>query len=138
MVAFGIPVMGHIGLTPQSIHHFGGYNLQGKDERTAKQLKEDAGILQEAGAFSIVLEKIPASLAKEITDNLDIPTIGIGAGKACDGQVLVSHDMLGLYEKFKPKFVRRYAEMGKIMMEAFINYIDDVKNKRFPADNESY
>lgn len=138
LVGFGVPVMGHIGLTPQSIHQFGGYGLRGKDDQIAKQLLEDAFILQEAGAFSIVLEKIPSALAKEITNNLDIPTIGIGAGKDCDGQILVSHDMLGLYEKFKPKFVRHYAELGKSMREAFNSYINDVKNTKFPSEDESY
>ncbi len=138
MVGFGIPVMGHIGLTPQSIHQLGGYGVQGKDEAIAQRLKEDALLLEEAGVFSLVLEKIPAALAKEITQSLHIPTIGIGAGIDCDGQVLVSHDMLGLYEKFKPKFVRRYAEMAKTMMEAFDSYIDDVKNKKFPGEDESY
>ncbi len=138
LVGFGVPVMGHIGLTPQSIHQFGGYGLRGKDDQIAKQLLEDAFILQEAGAFSIVLEKIPSALAKEITNTLDIPTIGIGAGKDCDGQILVSHDMLGLYEKFKPKFVRHYAELGKSMREAFNNYINDVKNTKFPSEDESY
>jgi len=138
MVQFGIPVMGHIGLTPQSIHSLGNYGVQGKEEAMAMQLKEDALLLQEAGVFSIVLEKIPATLAAEITASLSIPTIGIGAGNNCDGQVLVSHDMLGLYEKFKPKFVRRYAELGKEMMEAAVKYIDDVKSANFPNDNESY
>lgn len=138
LVGFGVPVMGHIGLTPQSIHQFGGYGLRGKDDQIAKQLLEDAFILQEAGAFSIVLEKIPSALAKEITNTLDIPTIGIGAGKDCDGQILVSHDMLGLYEKFKPKFVRHYAELGKSMREAFNSYINDVKNTKFPSEDESY
>ena len=138
LVDLGIPVMGHIGLTPQSLHRFGGYALQGIDESEAQRLKEDALALQEAGAFSIVLEKIPASLAKEITQSLRIPTIGIGAGAHCDGQVLVSHDMLGLYDKFKPKFVRRYAEMGKEMMKAFVRYIEDVKEGNFPAEDESY
>lgn len=138
LVGFGVPVMGHIGLTPQSIHQFGGYGLRGKDDQIAKQLLEDAFILQEAGAFSIVLEKIPSALAKEITNTLDIPTIGIGAGKDCDGQILVSHDMLGLYEKFKPKFVRHYAELGRSMREAFNSYINDVKNTKFPSEDESY
>ncbi len=138
LVQFGIPVMGHIGLTPQSIHSFGGYGVRGKEEALATQLKQDALTLQTAGAFSIVLEKIPAKLAKEITKSLSIPTIGIGAGVDCDGQVLVTHDMLGLYEKFKPKFVRRYAELGKEMMEATIQYIDEVKSATFPGDDESY
>lgn len=138
MIGFGIPVMGHLGLTPQSIHQFGGYGVRGKDDRIAAQLKDDALLLQDAGAFSIVLEKIPAALAKEITESLDIPTIGIGAGVNCDGQVLVSHDMLGLYEKLRPKFVRRYAELGTSMLLAFEKYIDDVKNLKFPGDEESF
>lgn len=138
LTELGIPVMGHIGLTPQSVHSFGGYGLQGSEKARADELKKDALALQEAGAFSIVLEKIPAALAKEISASLSIPTIGIGAGPHCDGQVLVSHDMLGLYDKFKPKFVRRYAEMGKEMMEAFIRYIEDVKEGNFPAEDESY
>ncbi len=138
LVELGIPVMGHIGLTPQSLHRFGGYGLQGINKEEAQQLREGAVALQEAGAFCIVLEKIPAPLAKEITQSLDIPTIGIGAGPHCDGQVLVSHDMLGLYDKFKPKFVRRYSDMGKEMMKAFVRYIEDVKEGNFPADDESY
>ncbi|HID40445.1 MAG TPA: 3-methyl-2-oxobutanoate hydroxymethyltransferase [Calditrichaeota bacterium] len=138
LVELGIPVMGHVGLTPQLLHQFGGYELQGRDEARATQLREDALAIEQAGAFSIVLEKIPSLLAKQITESLRIPTIGIGAGLHCDGQVLVSHDMLGLYDKFKPKFVRRYAEMGKEMMEAFIRYIDDVKEGKFPGDDESY
>ncbi|HGY57028.1 MAG TPA: 3-methyl-2-oxobutanoate hydroxymethyltransferase [Caldithrix abyssi] len=138
LTELGIPVMGHIGLTPQSVHSFGGYGLQGGEKARADELKKDALALQEAGAFSIVLEKIPAALAKEISASLSIPTIGIGAGPHCDGQVLVSHDMLGLYDKFKPKFVRRYAEMGKEMMEAFIRYVEDVKEGNFPAEDESY
>jgi 3-methyl-2-oxobutanoate hydroxymethyltransferase len=138
LVEIGIPVMGHIGLTPQSIHKFGGYGIQGKSTDSAEKLLSDAKKLQKAGAFSIVLEKIPAHLAQKITESLKIPTIGIGAGPGCDGQVLVSHDMLGLYTKFRPKFVRRYAELGRTMREAFIAYIEDVKNKRFPNENESY
>lgn len=138
LVDFGIPVMGHLGLTPQSIHKFGSYRLQGKNEGDEELFIKDACLLQDAGAFSIVLEKIPAELAAKITANVNIPTIGIGAGPHCDGQVVVSQDMLGLYEKFKPKFVRRYAELGKQMMEAFINYIEDVKSQKFPSDDESY
>ncbi len=138
LVAYGIPVMGHLGLTPQSIHQFGGYGLRGKEEDAAEILLRDARLLQEAGVFSIVLEKIPSDLAKNISASIDIPTIGIGAGPGCDGQVLVSHDMLGLYTKFKPKFVRRYAELGRTMREAFLEYIEDVKNHRFPNDDESY
>ncbi|WP_456438945.1 3-methyl-2-oxobutanoate hydroxymethyltransferase [Caldithrix abyssi] len=138
LVEIGIPVMGHLGLTPQSVHLFGGYGVQGKEAEIAAKLKQEAKSLEDAGVFSLVLEKIPARLAKEISENLKIPTIGIGAGKYCDGQVLVSHDMLGLYEKFKPKFVRRYAQLAKTMREAFINYVQDVKQRDFPDDHESY
>lgn len=138
LVQIGIPVMGHLGLTPQSIHRLGGYGVQGKENGAARQIKEDARLLQEAGVFCLVLEKVPTLLAREISEELDIPTIGIGAGKYCDGQVLVSHDMLGLYQKFQPKFVRRYAELGKQMSAAFINYVNDVKKRNFPNDDESY
>lgn len=138
LVEYGIPVMGHLGLTPQSIHQFGGYGIQGKDSAAADRMKKAALALQNAGAFAIVLEKIPASLAGQITASLNIPTIGIGAGPHCDGQVLVSHDMLGLYDKFKPKFVRRYAQLGQAMQQAFIEYISDVKEGRFPSEDESY
>jgi len=138
LVDFGIPVMGHLGLTPQSIHQLGGYGVQGKRNEAAQIMREDAQLLQDAGVFCLVLEKVPALLAKEISESLTIPTIGIGAGVHCDGQVLVSHDMLGLYEKFKPKFVRRYAEMGTAMLEAFSKYIEDVKQRKFPAEDESY
>ncbi len=138
LVELGIPVMGHLGLTPQSIHLFGGYGVQGKAQEMAARLKQEAQLLEQAGVFSLVLEKVPAQLAQEITESLTIPTIGIGAGKYCDGQVLVSHDMLGLYEKFKPKFVRRYAQLGQAMLEAFINYVNDVKQRNFPDDDESY
>ena len=138
MVSFGIPVMGHIGLTPQSINRFGTYKLQGKDPKIAKQLKKDAKILEEAGAFSIVLEKITADLASEITDSVSIPTIGIGAGPYCDGQILVSYDLLGMFEKFRPRFVRRYAELGAQMRSAFKSYIDDIKTGNFPGPDESF
>ena len=138
LVSFGIPVMGHIGLVPQSINRFGGYKLQGKDPKIAKQLKKDAKILEEAGAFSVVLEKIPATLAAEITTSISIPTIGIGAGPHCDGQILVSQDLLGMFEKFKPRFVRRYAELGKHMRSSFKSYIEDVKTGNFPGPDESF
>lgn len=138
LVKFGIPVMGHIGLTPQSINQFGSYNVIGKQKMVAKKLIGDAKILEDSGAFSIVLEKVPSVLAKEISESIKIPTIGIGAGKHCDGQVLVSHDMLGIYDKFNPKFVRRYAELATEMRNAFASYIKDVKNNKFPAENESY
>jgi 3-methyl-2-oxobutanoate hydroxymethyltransferase len=138
LVSFGIPVMGHIGLVPQSINRFGGYKLQGKDPEIAMQLKRDAKILEEAGAFSIVLEKIPATLAAEITTSISIPTIGIGAGPHCDGQILVSQDLLGMFEKFRPRFVRRYAELGTQMRSAFKSYIDDVKAGSFPGRDEYF
>jgi len=138
IVKFGIPVMGHLGLTPQSINQFGSYNVVGKQKKVAQQLIRESKILEDAGVFSIVLEKVPSELAKEISESIKIPTIGIGAGKYCDGQVLVSHDMLGIYDKFNPKFVRRYAELGKEIRAAFSKYIKDVKNINFPADNESY
>jgi 3-methyl-2-oxobutanoate hydroxymethyltransferase len=138
MVATGIPVMGHLGLLPQSIHKYGGYKLQGKEPEVAKKLLQDARTLEDSGVFSIVLEKIPADLAKKITRAVKVPTIGIGAGSECDGQILVSHDMLGIYDKFKPKFVRRYAELAQEMREAFRRYIQDVRSGSFPADNESF
>jgi 3-methyl-2-oxobutanoate hydroxymethyltransferase len=138
IVSFGIPVMGHLGLTPQSVHQLGGYRLEGKDVESAEALKQNALALQKAGAFSIVLEKIPAKLASEITASLAIPTIGIGAGAGCDGQVLVSHDMLGLFEDFKPKFVRHYAKLAETIKNAFNDYVNDVKNKNFPSQDESY
>jgi len=138
MVGFGIPVMGHLGLTPQSINQFGSYQVVGDDDNTAKQLIENARILEQAGIFSLVLEKIPAKVAKEITNMISVPTIGIGAGNFCDGQVLVAYDMLGIFDKFKPKFVRRYAELANTMREAFKQYVKDVKSNSFPNKNESY
>jgi 3-methyl-2-oxobutanoate hydroxymethyltransferase len=138
IVDSGIPVMGHLGFTPQSVYKFGGYGVRGKDEEQAKKMIEDAIGLEEAGAFSIVLEKIPAKLAKKITRKVSIPTIGIGAGIDCDGQVLVTHDMLGCFEKFKPKFSKRYAELGKEMKKCYMKYIEEVKNKKFPSDEHSY
>jgi 3-methyl-2-oxobutanoate hydroxymethyltransferase len=138
LVSIGIPVMGHLGLTPQSINQFGSYRLIGTDKESSLQLMSNALLLQEAGVFSIVLEKIPAKLAGEISRKLAVPTIGIGAGPYCDGQVLVSHDMLGIFDKFRPKFVRRYAEIGQNMRTAFKKYIKDVKSERFPSKDESY
>jgi 3-methyl-2-oxobutanoate hydroxymethyltransferase len=138
MVQSGIPVMGHIGLTPQSINQFGSYSVIGREEAVAAQLKKDALALQQAGVFSLVLEKVPANLATEISESLSIPTIGIGAGAGCDGQVLVSHDMLGIFDKFRPKFVRRYAELADTMRKAFSDYNEDVKQGKFPASDESY
>jgi len=129
----GIPVMGHIGLTPQSINQLGGFRAQGKTASAAKRLVEDALILEEAGCFSIVLESVPARLAELISKKLSIPTIGIGAGNGCDGQVLVTHDLLGLFDRFTPKFVRKYADFHSEMQRAFADYIEDVETKRFPA-----
>ena len=138
IVESGIPVMGHLGLTPQSIYKLGGYGVRGKDDEQASKMLEDAKALEQAGAFSIVLEKIPAKLAKKITKEIKIPTIGIGAGVDCDGQVLVSHDILGLFEDFKPKFSKRYGEIGKETKRCFRKYIEEVKNKEFPAEEHSY
>lgn len=138
LVEAGIPVMGHLGLTPQSIHVFGGYGVQATEAERAQRLLDDARKLEAAGAFSIVLEKIPASLAREVTQSLSIPTIGIGAGVGCDGQILVTHDMLGLFEKFHPKFVRRYAELGAEIRKACEQYIADVRQARFPGPEESF
>ena len=138
LTEIGIPVMGHLGLTPQSIHQFGGYRVRGKAPETAQRLIQDAQALEEAGCFSMVLEKIPSDLADQITKRVTIPTIGIGAGPHCDGQVLVVHDMLGLFEKFQPKFVRRYAQLAEEMRGAFRAYIQDVKGGKFPGPQESY
>ena len=134
----GIPVMGHLGLTPQSIHQLGSYKVQGKSKEASEKLIKDALILQEAGCYAIVLEKIPATLAREITEKLDIPTIGIGAGKYTDGQILVTYDMLGMFEKFQPKFVRRYSELATEIKESITQYVNDVKDNNFPSKDESY
>jgi 3-methyl-2-oxobutanoate hydroxymethyltransferase len=133
IVGAGIPVMGHLGLTPQSVNQLGGFRAQGKTAITAKRLVEDALILEEAGCFSIVLEAVPARLAELISKKLSIPTIGIGAGNGCDGQVLVTHDLLGLFDRFTPKFVKQYANFHSEMQKAFADYIEDVETKRFPA-----
>jgi len=138
IVDSGIPVMGHLGFTPQSVYKFGGYGVRGKNEEQAFKIIEDAKSLEEAGAFSVVLEKVPASLAGKITNTIGIPTIGIGAGIDCDGQVLVTHDMLGLYENFMPKFSKRYSEIGKEMKRCYREYIREVKNKDFPLKENSY
>jgi len=138
IVDIGIPVMGHLGLTPQSIHAFGGYKLQGTEQVDAERMLKDAKVLEQAGVFSIVLEKIPAKLATKISSSVNIPTIGIGAGAGCDGQVLVTQDLLGMYRKFKPKFVRHYAAIGDEIEKACKNYISDVKSSRFPSDDESF
>jgi 3-methyl-2-oxobutanoate hydroxymethyltransferase len=134
----GIPVMGHLGLTPQHIKSFGGYRVRGKSDKEADELKKSAKLLEEAGAFSMVLEKIPADLAKEITASVNIPTIGIGAGPHCDGQILVTQDVLGLYEDFKPRFVRRYAELSRTIREAVGGYSKDVRSGNYPSKEESF
>lgn len=138
LVKIGIPVMGHLGLTPQAINKFGTYEVRARDKEEAEELLRDAKVLAEAGVFSIVLEKIPAALAKKVTESISIPTIGIGAGPHCDGQVLVVYDMLGLTEEFKPRFVRRYGELAEMMRESFRKFIDDVKSEKFPTKKESY
>ncbi|MFN8412136.1 MAG: 3-methyl-2-oxobutanoate hydroxymethyltransferase [Anaerolineales bacterium] len=133
----GIPVMGHIGLTPQSVNQLGGFRAQGKTASAAKRLLEDAKILEEAGAFSMVLESVPARLAEYISKQISIPTIGIGAGVGADGQVLVTHDVLGLFDRFTPKFVKQYANFHAEMDKAFASYIDDVESKLFPAQEHT-
>lgn len=134
----GIPVCGHLGLTPQSIYKFGTYTVRAKEEAEAQKLREDALKLEELGCFAVVLEKIPAELAAEVTDSLNIPTIGIGAGMHCDGQVLVVHDMLGLNKGFRPRFLRQYANLFDVMNDAIGNYVKDVKASDFPNDKEQY
>ena len=134
----GIPVMGHLGLTPQSIYKFGTYNVRAKEDAEAQKLKEDAILLEKIGCFSLVLEKIPAALATDVATHLKIPVIGIGAGGGVDGQVLVSHDMLGINKEFRPRFVRRYAEIADLMHRAVANYISDIKSRDFPNANEMY
>lgn len=138
IVDAGIPVMGHLGLTPQSIYKFGTYKVRATEQSEAEALLEDARRLEEAGCFSLVLEKIPAALAAEVTGSVSIPTIGIGAGGECDGQVLVTHDMLGLNKEFKPRFLRRYADLHDTMTEAVRHYIKDVKEGEFPNEDEQY
>lgn len=138
IAAMDIPVVGHIGLTPQSLHRMGGYRVQGRSNEQAERLMADAHAVQEAGAFAVVLEGIPAALAARITAELAIPTIGIGAGPACDGQVLVIHDILGLCEKYAPKFVKRYAELKPIIAEAVSSYIREVKEGAFPTEGNSF
>lgn len=138
IVRAGIPVMGHLGLTPQSVHQLGGFKAQGKTAAAATRLFEDALILQDAGCFSLVLESVPAQLAEHITKNLDIPTIGIGAGPDCDGQVLVTHDLLGLFDRFTPRFVRKYANLYAEMERAFQAYISEVEDGKFPAPEHTF
>ena len=134
----GIPVMGHIGLTPQSVHQFGGYKVQGKNFLDSKQIKQDAKDLQKAGVFSLVLEGIPEELAKEITNDLKIPTIGIGAGSNCDGQILVTEDLLGMYSNFTPKFVKRYSELGSDIESAVSRFSMEVKSRTFPGPEHCF
>lgn len=138
IVEAGIPVMGHLGLTPQSIYQFGTYKVRAQEEEEAKKLIKDAKLLEEAGCFAIVLEKIPAKLAARVSSTLSIPTIGIGAGVDCDGQVLVIHDMLGMNKGFNPRFLRRYADVHSVMTDAVQDYIKDVKEKDFPNKQEQY
>jgi len=138
LTSIGIPVMGHLGLTPQSIHQFGGYDVQASNQEAAKILVDEAKQLQGAGAFSIVLEKIPAEIGGKVSESLDIPTIGIGAGPLCDGQVLVTADLLGLFSKFKPKFAKRYVELGEEMKKAFSEFRQEVQEGKFPTEEHSY
>lgn len=138
LVRMGIPVMGHIGLTPQSVHQFGGYKIQGKGEGQANAVLQDALAVEQAGAFAVVLEGIPAHLAKEITQRLSIPTIGIGAGGDCDGQILVAHDMLGLFDDFTPKFVKRYANLKAVIGEAAGTYASEVRSAAFPDEQHTF
>lgn len=138
IVSAGIPVMGHLGLTPQSIYKFGTYTVRAKEEEEADKLRKDIQLLEEAGCFAVVLEKIPAALAKEVTASVSIPTIGIGAGNFCDGQVLVMHDILGITTEFKPRFLRQYLNLGEQINTAIKQYVTDVKDSSFPNENESY
>jgi 3-methyl-2-oxobutanoate hydroxymethyltransferase len=134
----GIPVMGHLGLTPQSINKFGTYAVRAKEEQEAQKLLRDAHLLAEAGCFAVVLEKVPATLAAQVTSELEVPTIGIGAGGHCDGQILVVADMLGMTQGFSPRFLRRYADLGTVMTDAVGQYVTDVKSGDFPNESESY
>lgn len=138
MTKSDIPVMAHIGLTPQSIHRMGGYKVQGKTEEAARKLIEEAHIVEDAGAFSVLLEAIPMDLAKKITEELSIPTIGIGAGAYCDGQVLVLHDMLGLFERFVPKFVKKYANLKEDALKAIKTYKEEIEQGSFPSEEQSF
>lgn len=138
VLSAGIPVMGHLGLTPQSIYKFGTYAVRAKEDAEAEKLMEDAKMLDEVGCFSLVLEKIPASLTKKVSESVHIPTVGIGAGPDADGQILVIHDLLGINKEFKPRFLRRYAELEDLMTNAISHYVQDVKAKDFPNEKESY
>jgi 3-methyl-2-oxobutanoate hydroxymethyltransferase len=138
IVKAGIPVMGHIGLTPQTISMLGGFKVQGKDARAAQKIIDDALSLEDAGAFSVLLEAVPAPIAKKVTERLNVPTIGIGAGVHCDGQVLVVHDMLGLFDRFTPKFAKRYVNLSEPMLKAFESYREEVLKGTFPTDQHSF
>jgi 3-methyl-2-oxobutanoate hydroxymethyltransferase len=138
LVEVGIPVMGHLGLTPQKINVFGGYEVRAKTQEEAAELIEDAKALENAGCFAIVLEKIPAALAKTVSESLKIPTIGIGSGPDCDGQILVNYDLLGVFDKFKPKFVRQYLNGATLIRDAVATWVDDVREGRFPSEEESF
>jgi 3-methyl-2-oxobutanoate hydroxymethyltransferase len=138
ILSAGVPVMGHLGLTPQSIYKFGTYTVRAKEEAEAQKLIEDAKMLEEIGCFAVVLEKIPSSLTKKVSESISIPTVGIGAGPHADGQILVLHDLLGINKAFKPRFLRRYADLNGIMNDAISNYIKDVKSSSFPNEKESY
>ena len=138
IISAGVPVMGHLGLTPQSIYTFGTYTVRAKEEAEAEKLQRDARLLEETGCFSIVLEKIPASLARQVSESIHIPTIGIGAGNNCDGQVLVMHDMLGITTEFKPRFLRQYLNLNETITQAVQQYITDVRDGEFPNETEQY
>ncbi|KAB7729314.1 3-methyl-2-oxobutanoate hydroxymethyltransferase [Rudanella paleaurantiibacter] len=138
ILSAGVPVMGHLGLTPQSIYKFGTYAVRAKEDAEAAKLMEDALMLQEVGCFGVVLEKIPAALTRQVSQALSIPTIGIGGGPDADGQILVLHDLLGITKEFKPRFLRRYADLNTVMTEAIAHYVDDVKAKDFPNEKEAY
>ncbi len=138
VLSAGVPVMGHLGLTPQSIYKFGTYAVRAKEEAEAQKLMTDAKMLEDIGSFGVVLEKIPAALTKQVSESLTIPTIGIGAGPDADGQILVIHDLLGITQEFKPRFLRRYADLNTIMNQAIAHYVDDVKGRQFPNENEAY
>ncbi len=138
ILSAGVPVMGHLGLTPQSIYKFGTYTVRAREEQEANRLLEDAALLEEIGCFAIVLEKIPADLARKVTESVNIPTIGIGAGQHCDGQVLVMHDMLGITHEFNPRFLRRYLNLYEEIKEATERYIEDIKSGSFPSPEEQY
>jgi 3-methyl-2-oxobutanoate hydroxymethyltransferase len=138
IVGAGIPVMGHVGLLPQSVHALGGFKVQGGDDQAAARILADARALEQAGAYAIVLEAIPAELARRITDSVGVPTIGIGAGPHCDGQVLVGYDLLGMYSEFRPKFVKRFGEAGKLVVEAMRSYVNEVQSGAFPDPAHSF